>query len=72
MAAEIEPEMQRHINRWGAPRSVAGWKNEIDELQASLERRPQYALDQLQDYFGISDEQMREYIEIAQKEKPLQ
>jgi hypothetical protein len=72
MAAEIEPEMQRHINRWGAPRSVVVWKNEIDELQASLERRPQYALDQLQDYFGISDEQMREYIEIAQKEKPLQ
>lgn len=37
MIARIEPEMQRHINRWGG--SMNGWQNNVQELRAFIETR---------------------------------
>lgn len=43
MAAEIEPEMERQIARWGHPVSMSHWKSEIAKLRQNLVERPQYS-----------------------------
>lgn len=70
LVAEMEPEMARHIQRWGssnAPASVSAWKKEIEEIRTWLKDRPEYALKHLQDYFDIPDSQMKE---LKNKYKP--
>lgn len=67
MAEEMRPEMKRHIERWGAPSSVSKWENEIEDLRRVLEKRPSYALKDLQTYFGVSDESMQYYIDKAKQ-----
>ncbi|MDO4564559.1 MAG: lamin tail domain-containing protein [Clostridia bacterium] len=62
MAAVMEPEMQRHIARWGRPKSFSYWQEEIAELRSIVERRPEYALNALKNYFGVSDELISSYI----------
>lgn len=65
MAAEMEPEMERHIDRWNSPSSVRAWKNAISDLRDMMEKRPEIALDQIRDTFSVSDEQWNEYVERA-------
>lgn len=42
MAAEIEPELERQIARWGKPVSMEHWRSEIEKLRNNLLERPQY------------------------------
>jgi len=56
--AAIEPEMQRHIDRWGYHKSMKDWQTHTDILRERLEQRPQAALDNLQEYFRLSDAEM--------------
>ncbi len=65
LSAEMAPEMARHIVRWGTPSSVSKWENEVDGVRTYLEQRPQYALKNLQREFGLSDETLQEYIDLA-------
>jgi len=62
MAAELRPEMARHISRWGYIGSVAAWERHIASLREKVRQRPDIALRQMQRYFGISDAQMTEWI----------
>lgn len=61
MVSEMEPEMSRHIQRWGTPSSLSQWKNSVKELRDCLEKRQSYALSYLQKEFGFSDAQMAEW-----------
>ena len=56
MVAEMEPEMERHIQRWGNPSSVSAWRTHIEKLRKKLQERPAAALENLQSYFRLSDE----------------
>lgn len=62
MAGELEPEMERHIKRWGTPGSVTKWKSAVDKLKSIVTNRPDYALEQLRKYFGLSKDEMQTII----------
>ncbi|HWS28953.1 MAG TPA: lamin tail domain-containing protein [Clostridia bacterium] len=65
LASEMEPEMERHIDRWGSPNSISRWKNELDDIRSFLQKRPDYALRNLQSTFGLSAETLQSYIDAA-------
>lgn len=64
-AAQLEPEMERHIERWDDPNSISVWKNNVESLRRCLLERRDYALKALQKEFNISDAQMQAYTEAA-------
>lgn len=68
LAAEMEPEMARHIRRWGTPSSLSSWKNATEKMKSFLRQRPDYALKNLQNAFELSNETLQEYIELAKLE----
>ncbi|WP_367391605.1 CotH kinase family protein [Lewinella sp. LCG006] len=54
--AEIATEMPRHFDRWGWP-GYDLWANErIPVLYEYLENRPEYAREDVRDYFGLPNE----------------
>ena len=61
MVSTMEPEMSRHIKRWGTPSSMSQWKSSVKELRDCLEKRQAHALTYLQREFGFSDAQMEEW-----------
>lgn len=58
----IEPEMERHIKRWGFHSDMDDWREHAEILRDRLNNRPAAALDNLQEYFEISDGKMEELI----------
>lgn len=62
MVAALRPEMQRQIDKWHRPYSMKVWEESIAELRDIVARRPEYALQNLQDYFRVSQEKMDELI----------
>lgn len=58
----MRPEMERHIARWNRPKSMSTWEEAVEKLREMIRNRPQYALDNMQAYFKISDAQMDEWI----------
>ncbi|MCE5235218.1 MAG: lamin tail domain-containing protein [Clostridiaceae bacterium] len=65
LAAEMEPEMARHIDRWGTPSSLSHWKSELDDIRSFLKNRPENALKNLRSTFGLSAETLQSYIDLA-------
>jgi len=60
MIAELEPEMERHIKRWGQPSSMSSWKNAVANTRRIVSGRTEVVKKQLKNYFNLSDERMRE------------
>ena len=58
MAAAIRPEMPRQIARWKKPYSTDEWEKEIEQLRYFVENRPQYALENMRKYFGVSQDEL--------------
>lgn len=52
MKAELEPEMPRHIARWGFPSSLSNWHNNINVVHAFGNERPSYMRTHIDNYFG--------------------
>jgi len=61
MTSAMEPEMARHIKRWGTPSSMSEWKSNVKDLRDCLEKRQSHALTYLQREFGFTDAQMEEW-----------
>lgn len=59
----IEPEMQRHIDRWGYHDDMDDWNDHAMELRERLEQRPAAVLKNLQDFMRLSDADMEALIE---------
>ena len=57
MVAEIEPEMQKQIQRWGAPGSMQSWKNNVATFRSLLQRRPEAFKRVLLSYFDVTAQQ---------------
>jgi len=59
--AQLEPEMKRHISRWGTHRGgFSEWKSEAQAQRKVLEKRPYVVVKQIQSVFGLSAEEMKE------------
>lgn len=60
MIAEMEPEMERHIKRWGWPRSMSQWRRDVNDVRDFLEVRTEIVKKQLKSFFNLSSERMKE------------
>ena len=58
MVAELEPEMSRHIARWGHPKSVSAWKSDVETLRKKFTQRPAYALEHMRKEFNLSNAEL--------------
>ena len=54
MAEELRAEMPRQIRKWGKPSSMSKWESEVASLRKTVENRPEYALENMRKYFGVS------------------
>ncbi len=59
LASEIEPEIPRNFKKWKGSYSL--WKDCVQKLKDFVIGRPYYVKMYLQQYFGLTDEQMQEY-----------
>ncbi len=62
MVAAIRPEMPRQIERWGKPGSLSEWEDSVAQMRTFIEQRPDYALENMREYFGVSKEKLDELI----------
>lgn len=50
-SASIRPEMKRHIDRWGYPRSLEVWEGYVDELEKFLTIRSEFMKDLIKEKY---------------------
>ncbi|MDP3447653.1 MAG: lamin tail domain-containing protein [Eubacteriales bacterium] len=62
MVDAMRPEMARQIARWGKPSSMSEWEKNISQMRYFIEERPDYALENMRKYFGVSQERLDELI----------
>jgi spore coat protein CotH len=74
MIAQIQPEMQMHINKWGVPATFDSWQRNVSTLRNIIEKKTALVRQQLIDtctnqsgylprYFGLSKAEMNKYLE---------
>ncbi len=54
MAEALRAEMPRQIRKWGKPGSMSKWESEVASLRKTVANRPEYALENMRKYFGVS------------------
>jgi len=59
LAADLEPEMKRNYTKWQG--SCGLWNTCLETLRNFFRNRPDYVRRYIQQYFSLTDEQMREY-----------
>ncbi len=59
IAALIETDMVRDCQRWG--KSYSEWQGCVEQLRTFARKRSGYVLQHIQDYFNLSDAEMRAY-----------
>ena len=62
MVDALRPEMPRQIARWGKPSSMSEWEASVKEMRTFVEQRPDYALENMRKYFGVSQTRLDELI----------
>ena len=62
MVAAIRPEMPRQIERWNRPYSMEEWEANVADMREIIAARPEYALENMREYFGVSQEKLDELI----------
>ena len=74
MAAEIQPELLFHYNRWSSENNkwiteeptspdanYSYWESRMSRLHNVLKKRPNLCWEQIRDWFGMTDEEMARY-----------
>lgn len=51
----LQPQMPRHIGRWGSPPSMATWQGNVNLVKVFLQNRPGYYRQHLTELFGKED-----------------
>ena len=65
-AKVIEPIMPLHFNRWpGDGGSVSRWNSQINTLRTFLKQRPKYAIDTMNNYFGIQPSKLSVSLDLS-------
>ena len=62
MVDAIRPEMPRQIARWGKPGSMSEWEKSVSQMRSFIEQRPDYALENMRKYFGVSKDELNQLI----------
>lgn len=52
---ELEPEIEHHISRWRAPKSLEAWNNYNKKFINFFEHRPKHQWQHLQEFFELDD-----------------
>lgn len=52
--ALYEPEIEKHIDRWGIPESVEAWNEEVEVMRIFATNRPNIVREHVVDYFGLT------------------
>ncbi len=63
MVAQMEPEMVLNIQRFGRPKSMEVWHQEIQNLRDAIAQRRETVFKQLKKWFKLSDAEMQTYID---------
>jgi len=63
MVAERDDEMERQIERWHYHSSIEDWHREVKKMRDIVEKRPEHALRQMADYFGLSSGELQSLID---------
>ncbi len=63
LADEMRPEMARHIRLWGRPGSVSEWEQNVAKLRHNVEKRPEYALESVRRFFGLSKAELQTLVD---------
>ncbi len=58
MVDALRPEMPRQIERWGKPGSMREWEDSVAQMRTFIEQRPDYALENMRKYFGVSQSEL--------------
>ena len=53
LAAQIRPDMDRHLGRWDG--SLRDWNDALEDVRTFARERPAFAEQHLRDYFGLSE-----------------
>ena len=53
LAVIIEPEMDRHVERWERPVTKTAWHNELSRIRNFAVNRPAHLRDHVRDYFKL-------------------
>jgi len=53
MQSVIEPEMPRHIHRWGHPKSMRDWQREVGLMIEFANKRPDFQRREIVHFFGL-------------------
>ena len=53
------PDMAKECRRWGG--SVKSWESYVENLRVFARKRNNYFIPDVQNYFGLTDQQMRDY-----------
>lgn len=56
MKAGIEPEMEKHIQRWRAPSDMGNWNYHVNVMLNFAEQRPFYAREHLRGFFKLNSD----------------
>jgi len=59
VAGKLEPEMERHLNRWGG--SMEQWKREVQALERFAEQRPREMVHIIRNRFNLSADEMKKF-----------
>lgn len=59
IAAMLAPDMAKECDRWGG--SVERWEKNLQTLRNFAANRTDYVLQHIQAFFGLTDQQMRQY-----------
>ena len=54
IANSMEPEMEKHFERWGEGKTVFVWQSELDVLRSFGRNRQSFLKSYIRNYFGIS------------------
>ncbi len=59
ISAQIQPDMKKECRRWNT--SYAKWEESVESLRDFARNRNKYFLEDVQQYFKMSDQQMKDY-----------
>lgn len=68
MAEVLRAEMPRQIEQWGKPKSMREWESSVASLRKTVENRPEYALENMRHFFGVSRSEIDALVEKYQAE----
>jgi hypothetical protein len=60
MITEIASEIPRQLERWPKPANYASWEDHVELLRQIIIEKPEIEKKHLQEFFGLSNEEMKE------------